>query len=367
MRITRFTAFTAAITIALLTPGLAQAAPVPPGGSTEVTVESTDDVVPQAKPTVPNLSAIVKHYRLPTSSNPHFVTAASDGNVWFTVDGAFDPVTFNTPGSVARVTPRGTITEFAVCDTCLTNDIVQGPDGILYVSDNDGQLRRITTSGEVLSSISPCGGFFCSPLDGLAADSTSIWFADFFNNRVGRFNVFAAPGENPFTFVDATGVGDVAVAPDGTVWFTGESAIGEIDPAVDPTVGVVSTTPISAEGRGITVAPNGTVWVTEIFADLIARLTPTASGPHDLVEFPTPVDATPLDIDAAPDGNVWFTQNLRGNVARITLAGVVTEASKAIDFADPKRPDPIGITIAANGQPWYSESLIDKVANVQLR
>ena len=105
--------------------------------------------------------------------------------------------------------------------------------------------------------------------------------------------------------------------------------------------------------------------MTESSADLIARLTPTPSGP-DLVEFPTPVDATPLDIDAAP-GNVWFTQNGRGNVARITQAGVVTEASKAIDVADPKRPDPVGITIAANGQPWYSESLIDKVANVQPR
>ena len=95
----------------------------------------------------------VKHYRLPTSTDPHDVTTASDGNVWFTVQGAFDPVTFFTPGSVARVTPRGDITEFAVCDTCITNDIVEGPDGILYISDNDGQLRRITTSGEVLSSI----------------------------------------------------------------------------------------------------------------------------------------------------------------------------------------------------------------------
>ena len=107
MRITRFTALSAAITIALLTPGVAQAAPITHGGSTKVTVASADDVVPQAKPTAPTLSATVKHYRLPTSSNPHFVTAASDGNVWFTVDGAFDPVTFNTPGSVARVTPRG--------------------------------------------------------------------------------------------------------------------------------------------------------------------------------------------------------------------------------------------------------------------
>ena len=305
----------------------------------------------------------VKHYRLPTSSDPHFVTTASDGNVWFTVQGAFDPVTFNTPGSVARVTERGDIAEFAVCDSCVTNDIVEGPDGILYISDNDGQLRRITTSGEVLSSISPCGEVFCDPLGGVAADSTSIWFADFFNDRVGRFNVFAAPGEDPFTYFPAPGVGDVAVAPDGNVWFTGSDAIGEIDPAV----GVVSTTPLSAEGRGITVAPNGTVWVTEIFADLIARLTPAASGPHDLVEFPTPVDATPLDIAAAPDGNVWFTQNLRGNIARITQDGVVTEASKAIDFADPKRPDPVGITIGANGDPWYAESLVDNVANLKLR
>jgi virginiamycin B lyase len=303
----------------------------------------------------------LKSYRLPTSTNPHFVTAASDGNVWFTVQGAFDPVTFLTPGSVARVTPRGDITEFAVCDTCITNDIVQGPDEVLYISDNDGQLRRITTSGEVLASISPCGEVFCAPLDGVAADSSSIWFADFSNDRVGRFNVFATPGEDPFTYFPAPGVGDVAVAPDGTVWFTGSSSVGEIDPAV----GVVSSTPLSAEGSQITVAPNGTVWVTE--TDLIARLTPRETGPHDLVEFPTAEGATPLDIAAAPDGNVWFTQNLRGNIARITRDGVITEASKAIAFADPKRPDPVGIAIGANGNPWYAESLTDKVVNLKLR
>ena len=74
---------------------------------------------------------MLKSYRLPASTDPHFVTATSDGNVWFTVQGAFNPVTFDTPGSVARVTPRGEITEFAGCEGCITNDIVQGPDGIL--------------------------------------------------------------------------------------------------------------------------------------------------------------------------------------------------------------------------------------------
>jgi len=301
----------------------------------------------------------LKHYKLPTSTDPHQATTASDGNVWFTVQGAFNEETFQTPGQVARVTPRGDITEFDVCDSCITNDIVEGPDGILYISDNDGHLRRITTSGDLLSSVPVGGEVFGDPLGGVAADSTSIWFADPFNSRIGRYTI--STGE--FTFYPAAGVDDLAVAADGTVWFTGSNEIGELDPAL----GVVSTTPLSGEGRGIAIAPNGTVWATEIFADLIARLTPSASAPHQLAEFPTAENAAPLGIAAADDNNVWFTQNLRGNIARITQDGVVTEASRAVDFADPKRPDPIGITIGANGDPWYAESLVDKVANLKLR
>ena len=313
----------------------------------------------------------IKHYRLPTSDTPRYVTSASDGNVWFTVQGAFDPVTFLNPGTVARVTPRGDITEFAVCDFCGTNDIVEGSDQILYISDNDGQLRRITLAGEVLDPVTiPDGG----SIVGLAADSTSIWLADSFNNRIGRFDV----DSGLFTFYPVAlndGVDDVAVAGDGTVWFvgsefteTGEAAyIGELNPEADPNNAVVSLTLLSGVAIGIAVAPNGTVWATEIFADLIARLTPSASGSHALAEFATPEGATPLDIAAAPDGNVWFTQNLRGNIARITQDGEITEASKAIDFADPKRPDPIGIAIDALGNPWYAETLIDKVANLKLR
>jgi virginiamycin B lyase len=301
----------------------------------------------------------LKEFRLPTSTDPHQVTTASDGNVWFTVQGAFNEVTFQNPGQVARVTPKGNITEFDVCDSCITNDIVEGPDGILYISDNDGHLRRITTSGDLLSSVRVGDEVFGDPLAGVAADSTSIWFADPFNSRIGRYNVFTAA----FTFYPAAEVDDVAVAADGTVWFTGSNEIGELDPAV----GVVSTTTLSGEGRGIAIAPNGTVWVTEIFADLIGRLTPSTNGPHHLQEFPTAANATPLGIAAADDGNVWFTQNLRGNIARITADGVITEATRSIDFSDPKRPDPIGITIGPTGNPWYAESLVDKVATFRLR
>ena len=264
---------------------------------------------------------------------------------------------------VARVTPRGDITEFNVCDSCGPNDIVQGPDGILYISENGGQLLRITTSGEVLPEHFAVWSRVLRP-DGRRRGGLDEHLVRRLLQQPGRsLQHLRRSGRGPFTFFPAPEVDDVAVAPDGTVWFTGTNSIGEIDPAV----GVVSTTALSAEASAITVAPNGTVWVTEPFADLVGRLTPSASGPHGLVEFPTPVDATPLDIAAAPDGNVWFTQNLRGNIARITQAGVVTEASKAIAFTDPKRPDPVGIAIAANGNPWYAESLTDKVVNLKLR
>ena len=93
--------------------------------------------------------------------------------------------------------------------------------------------------------------------------------------------------------------------------------------------------------------------MTQSSADLIARLTPTPSGP-DLVEFPTPVDATPLDIAAAAISG--SPRTAAATSLGSTPARVVAEASKAIDVADPKRPEPVGMTIGTNGQPWCAEA-----------
>lgn len=300
----------------------------------------------------------LKEFKLPTSSAPRKITPASDGNLWFTVTGAFNEEDFTTPGQVARITPDGKdITEFTVCDFCSPNQIVEGPDGILYFGQNDPRLGRITTSGEVLSPIEmPTSNTI--PFEGVAADSTSIWFTDRSNNRIGRYNIFAetldffpvpTPGANLF---------DIEVATDGTVWFTesndGDGAkIGRLD----PTTGEIIETVVNVRPRGIAIAADGTVWFTEVFAHAIGRLDPVTM---EVSHFPTSPGANPEFITAADDGNLWFTQFSAGNIARISPSGVITEAKSVKDSG------PLGITMGPDGNPWYAENLADKIATLRL-
>src|SRR5947207_8664347 len=88
----------------------------------------------------------LKQFRIPTAnSQPRFLAEGSDGNLWFT-EGAVP--------TIGRITPAGAITEFGpVCASCLPNDIVQGPTGILYFTSNDPAIGRITTAGVVLTAV----------------------------------------------------------------------------------------------------------------------------------------------------------------------------------------------------------------------
>ena len=300
----------------------------------------------------------LKQFKLPTSSAPRHVTTASDGNLWFTVTGAFNEETFNTPGQVARVTPDGDITEFTVCDFCSPNQIAEGPDGILYFGQNDPRLGRITTSGEVLSSVEmPTTNTI--PFEGLAADSTSIWFTDRSNNRIGRYNVFTETLEFFPVPTPSANLFDIAVASDGAVWFTesndGDGAkIGRLDPVT----GAITETNVTFRPRGIAIAPDGTVWFTAIFANRIGRLTPSTG---EVTHFPTAEGANPADIVAADDGNLWFTQLSAGNIARITPEGVITEAKSVKDS------EPLGITMGPDNNPWYAELAADKIATLRLK
>jgi streptogramin lyase len=293
---------------------------------------------------------MLKQYRLPTAgSSPEHITRASDGNFWFTESFVNNQ---NVQGhNIGRITPTGQVDEFRVCDYCFPTDIVQGSDGILYFTKNDASLGRITTDGTVLSDIP---AVFSPNGNGLDAHGDDIWFADFNNHSVWRYDIpteafteFPAPNTIPL---------DVAVAENGIVWFT--DANGQIG-RLDPDTGVITEIDVDGLPREINIASDGAVWFTERFTpQAVGRIDPNT---NNVTLFPA--DGGPEDIaPAGPDGSMWFTRTTGGNIARISPTGAITATSKVV-----RGSEPFGITVAPNGDPWFTMLSADKIATLQLR
>jgi virginiamycin B lyase len=291
--------------------------------------------------------ASLKQFRVPTdNSQPRSITNGSDGNRWFTEG------TENVPSKIGRITPAGDITEFGpACEFCIVTDIIQGPDDILYYTSNDPILGRITTSGTILDPIEiPNSNAVAGDL---AVHRNDIWFTDFNNDRLWRYDVVS--GE--FTQFNVPEPSDAVVDAEGIVWFTAplERGIGRLDPETG-SVTVTQTKDLTP--RQLTIAADGDIWFT-------ARFTPQGVGELDpdtnnVREFPL-TNVGPEGIAASPDGSVWFTQTTKGNLARITDAGDITEGKVV------RNSQPFGITVATNGDPWYTMMQANKIATLQLR
>ncbi len=188
---------------------------------------------------------------------------------------------------------------------------------------------------------------------GIATDAHGIpWFAESSSGNPGYR--IATPDASDYSeyllqpcvsvspcsgsFTD-TGPSDVAVAQDGSVWFTNEllNQVGRLDvvnhtftnyslPAID--AGLASGKPVA-----ISAAPDGSLWVGEYGgysaanANAIVEIVPNA----DATKAPTAtvyhLGAGKFPLAVAPDtkGNVWFalaTTAAPGQIGR--LAGVVT-------------------------------------------
>ncbi|HYV15606.1 MAG TPA: hypothetical protein VE972_06270 [Conexibacter sp.] len=135
-----------------------------------------------------------------------------------------------------------------------------------------------------------------------------------------------------------TGPTDVAVAKDGSIWFTNQlkNEVGRLDaaghtftnyslPAIDPGLA-------GGQARAISAAPDGTLWVVEYGgfsspnANAIVKLVPSQPQPTAKV-FHLGAGRYPLGVAPDTKGNVWFT--VATDVAPTLigrLAGVVAAA-----------------------------------------
>ena len=205
--------------------------------------------------------------------------------------------------------------------------------------------ERLTASGEVTEFALP------HPASGpttiaLAADGT-LWFTESDGNRIGRMNPdgtglveFDVPTEESSPRI-------IALGADGNLWFSEHlaSRIARITPR-----GEITEFPIpspDSQPRAIALGADGNIWFGMFGAGKIGRITP--AGAITEFEIPTPFSG-PRALAAGPDGNIWFSEFHASKIGRITMDGVVTE------FTLP-RPDsgPGDITAGADGNLWFVE------------
>lgn len=137
---------------------------------------------------------------------------------------------------------------------------------------------------------------------------------------------------------------DVAVADDGTVWYTAQRS-GSLD-RLDPVTGDVTQVPLGdgSAPHGVIFGPDDGAWVTDQGLNALVRVD------HDSLEvevYPAEVDVAMHTAVFAPDGIIWFTGQ-GGYVGRFD------PVSEEMDLYETGGGGPYGITATPAGDVYFA-------------
>ncbi len=152
---------------------------------------------------------------------------------------------------------------------------------------------------------------------------------------------------------------DVAVAPDGIAWFSGQryGIAGKVDPAT----GNVTRIPLGKNSapHGVVIGPDGAPWFTDGGQNAIVRVDPATSAVR---VWPLPQERSPfVNLNTAAfdgKGRIWFTgQN--GVYSRLDPTSGDMKVWDA-----PRGRGAYGITVTPTGSVWFVSLANCYLANV---
>jgi virginiamycin B lyase len=163
----------------------------------------------------------------------------------------------------------------------------------------------------------------------------------------------AGAQEGPFRVkyfpVDAgIGLHDVAPAPDGIIWFTGQGngTLGRLDPR-DASYKLVGLGK-GAAPHGVTIGPDGAPWVTEGGQNAIARVDP-AYRRVTLFRLPEKYAYANLNTGVFDRSGIYWFTGQSGHYGRLDPK---SGAMKVFDA--PRGVGPYGIAVTPKGDVWYA-------------
>jgi virginiamycin B lyase len=205
--------------------------------------------------------------------------------------------------------------------------------------------RSLATDGMVTGYPLPNPG--SGPTTIAIAPDGTLWFTEASGNRIGRIspdgrNLKEFPLPNPNSSPRI-----IALGADGNMWFSEHlgNRMGRITPAGVITEFAIPTA--NSMPRAIALGRDGNIWFGEFAGGRIGRITP--QGVITEFAIPTP-DSGPRALAAGPDGNIWFSEFNAGKIGRITPQGQITE------FPLPRaNSGPGDITAGDDGNMWFVE------------
>jgi streptogramin lyase len=275
------------------------------------------------------------------------IVTGPDGNLW---------VAERSANAIARMTPTGEVTEFALPNPGSAPFwLAVGPDGALWFTEISGnRIGRITVDGSITEYSVPTAA---SQPTGLAAGPDgALWFTERTGNRIGRITTGGVVTEYPLPRL-ASGPYAIAAGPDGALWFTEQTGnrIGRIT-----TDGVVTDEwtlqPANRLVSGITAGPDGAMWFVERAGQSVGRIATDGS----VTKYVLPSASNPVGIVAGADGNLWFTELGGNQIGQITPDGTITEFPVATAASQP-----FGIADGPGGL-WFTEMAGNKVGRLHV-
>jgi len=316
------------------------------------------------------LSISITEFNTPT---PNFDTSAiaagPDGNIWFTEPDR---------NQVARINPTThVITELPEpAGTGGLDSLVAAPDGFLYAIGRSSNIPSSDLPVSPLVQINPATGAMTTvfsipdatdnPGNIAVGPDGNLWFTE--SNDIGKFNLTTG-AETDYTPGGLFSPDTIAKGPDGALWFTdgNTSEIGRIDATTDAIVEYPTPTS-GSQPYFIAAGPDGNMWFLEsnYGDDQVAEINPTT---RVITEFPIPImynnadsDARPEGIAAGPDGNVWFTESGSNDVLQIDVHSHAITGYSLSEFDGSEGPGPI--TLGPDGNLWFLDLNGDAVGEV---
>jgi len=157
-----------------------------------------------------------------------------------------------------------------------------------------------------------------------------------------------------------SGPHDPAVAPDGSLWYTGQMAnkLGRLDPKT----GEIKEYSLRTDGsgpHGLVADPQGNIWFTAAFKGYVGKLDPT-TGAITEYTMPDPRARDPHTPVFDQRGVLWFTVQNGNFVGRLDPS---TGDVKLKEVPTP-RAVPYGIVVSSKGVPFFVEFGINKLASI---